>query len=89
MQALAAEGAAGLDQHGVEAQVGGAEGRGVAAGPAAQDDEIHFAGELAHDHGRASLPLEEEALGSLEEADEIGGEAGRLHAVDDPVVEGE
>src|SRR5262245_5121060 len=39
--------------------------------------------------GAPSLPLEEEALGSLEEGDEIAGEACRLHPVDDAMVEGE
>ena len=39
--------------------------------------------------GAGSLPLEKEALVSFEEADELGGEARRLHAVDDPVVVGE
>jgi hypothetical protein len=50
VEALAAEGPARLDEHGVETEVGGPERRRVPAGAAPEDDQIGVAGQLPHHH---------------------------------------
>ena len=50
-EAGAAEALAGVDDHGLEPQLGAAEGGRVAAGPAAHHGDVHFDDEIAHDHG--------------------------------------
>src|SRR6185436_9668286 len=56
-EARAAEALGGVHDHGLEPELGAAEGGRIAAGPTAHDDDVHLDDEVAHDHGCRLLSL--------------------------------
>ena len=88
-EAGAAQALARVHHDGVEAQLGRAKGRRVAAGSAAHHHHVHLAHEIAHHHGCRTSELQQELVGVLEQPHEIRGQAGAIGAVGHAVVEGE
>ena len=99
-EARAAEPRARVDDD-VQAQLGAAKGREVAARTAAHDRDVHLADEVAHHHAmnpcteitlcrRAeSRHTLQEQLGALEPPDDDGHQAGAVDPVGHAVVEGQ